>query len=343
MTGKVEKKKKYERLNPKNDFLFKKLFSSPGNEDLLIDLLNTILKPAAEKRINQVTVLNPIKARDHQKDKEAIMDILARANDGTLMTIEIQVADEHDMQKRAIYYWSVVFASQMLIGMQYSELQKTISINILDYVFLKQTQKYHTVFHLREETEGFQLTDIEEIRFIELPKMLARWKRGQLEEERDPLTKWFLLLEANEDQEITRELEAKAMRDTVLRKAIREWERLSQDPRTRAQYLSRLKGKMDHLSALKTAESRGWAEGERKGRIEGERKGRIEGKIEGELETLRKGIIDILSERFGILKTDLSNKLSAIDDPAVLRALLKKSVTIANLEEFSKIAGKNEP
>ncbi|QGP92541.1 hypothetical protein MGLY_19240 [Neomoorella glycerini] len=40
MTGKAEKKKKYERLDPKNDFLFKKLFSSPGNEDLLIDWLN---------------------------------------------------------------------------------------------------------------------------------------------------------------------------------------------------------------------------------------------------------------------------------------------------------------
>ena len=36
----------YERLDPKNDFLFKKLFSSKGNEDLLIDLLNSILKPS---------------------------------------------------------------------------------------------------------------------------------------------------------------------------------------------------------------------------------------------------------------------------------------------------------
>jgi hypothetical protein len=33
---------RYERLDPKNDFLFRNLFSSAGNEDLLIDLLNTI-------------------------------------------------------------------------------------------------------------------------------------------------------------------------------------------------------------------------------------------------------------------------------------------------------------
>jgi len=190
---------------------------------------------------------------------------------------------------------------------------------------------YHTVFHLREETEGFQLTDIEEIRFIELPKMLARWKQGQLKDEDDPLTKWFLLLEANEAQEITRELEAKAMSDPVLRKAVREWERLSQDPRTRAQYLSRLKWKMDHLSALKTAESKGWEEGKKEGIREGIR--------EGELETLRRGITDILSERFGVLQADLSNKIAAIDDPDVLRILLKKSITVANLEEFISLLG----
>ncbi|MDD2555253.1 MAG: PD-(D/E)XK nuclease family transposase [Syntrophaceticus sp.] len=41
----------YERLDPKNDFLFKKLFSSAGNEDLLIDLLNSILKPVEGQQI----------------------------------------------------------------------------------------------------------------------------------------------------------------------------------------------------------------------------------------------------------------------------------------------------
>ncbi len=38
----------------------------------------------------------------------------------------------------------------------------------------------------------------------------------------EPLTKWFLLLEANEDQEIAREMEGQAMSDPVLHKAVRE-------------------------------------------------------------------------------------------------------------------------
>lgn len=97
------------------------------------------------------------------------------------------------------------------------------------------------------------------------------------------------------------------------------WESTSIPPQMKKWY---------NITALKTAESRGRTEG------------KIEGKIEGELETLRKDIIDILSERFGVIKADLSNKLGAIDDPVVLRILLKKSVTVASLEEFISLLGK---
>jgi predicted transposase/invertase (TIGR01784 family) len=34
------------------------------------------------------------------------------------------------MEKRALYYWATLFASQMHIGMPYEELKKTIGINI---------------------------------------------------------------------------------------------------------------------------------------------------------------------------------------------------------------------
>ncbi len=321
MTKGPEKPEKLELLNPKNDFLFKKLFAAPGNEDLLIDLLNSILKLKEEKKICQVTILNPIKTRDHLKDKEAIMDILARTGEGTLMTIEIQVADEHDMQKRATYYWSVVFTSQMLIGMQYSELRKTIGINILDYNFLKQTEKYHTVFHLREETENFKLTDVEEIRFIELPKMLKNWERGKLKEEEDPLTKWFLLLEAKEDQKIARALEVKAMNDAVLEKAIKEWQRLSQDPKTRAQYLSRLKWKMDYFSSMKTAESRGWERGMEKGRTEAK----------------QDAICQFLFKRFGLDPAGIQEKVRRLTNLEILDDVLTQLFAAGSPEEAQRI------
>ncbi|MDD4588766.1 MAG: Rpn family recombination-promoting nuclease/putative transposase [Heliobacteriaceae bacterium] len=247
-----------------------KLFSGAGNEDLLVDLLNSILRPAKQQRICQVKVINPIKDRDFADDKLAVMDLVAQVDDGTLFTIEIQVANEHEMEKRALYYWSNIFISQARMGMEYKNLRKTISINILDYLLWPNTNKYHTVFQPLEKTEGFLLTDVAEIRFIELPKMYRKWKGGSLRSNSDPLIKWFLLLMVTEDEKIIKELEEIAMTDGLIKKAMNEWERLSQDPGTRAIYRSRMLAKMDQLSALKAAENRGKEEGRAEGKAEGE-------------------------------------------------------------------------
>ncbi len=60
---------------------------------------------------------------------------------------------------------------------------------------------------------------------------------------------------------------------------------------------------------------------------------------EGELKPAQ-DITDILSERFGVLQADLSNRIAAIDDPDVLRTLLKKSINVTNLEEFVRMLKK---
>ena len=249
----------YGRLDPKNDFLFKKLFSSRGNEDLLIDLLNSILKPPEHQRIRQVTVANPIKEKDSIDDKLAIMDIVARANDGRQLTIEIQVTDEHNMEKRALYYWATLFASQLRKGMPYEELKKTIGINILDYRLWEQTEKYHTQFLPLEKSEGFQLTDTAEIHFIELRKMYQKWKAGELKSNGDPLYRWFLLLMATEDKKISEELEEIAMSDSIIKKAVEQWDWLSQDEETRARYRSRMMAESDRASVVINHESLGQA------------------------------------------------------------------------------------
>lgn len=269
---------KYERLDPKNDFLFKKLFSSAGDEDLLIDLLNSILKPPERQLIRQVAVTNPIKEKEFAGDKLAVMDIVARADDGRQLTIEIQVTDEHNMEKRALYYWSTIFISQMRSGMPYEELKKTIGINILDYRLWQQTENYHTVFLPLEKSEGFPLTDTAEIRFIELRKMYEKWKAGEFKGSKDPLYRWFLLLMANEDREIGQELEEIAMTDSIINKAVERWDWLSQDEETRALYRSRMMAESDRASALLIAEQRG------------EQRGKIEGKIETARMALRAGV-----------------------------------------------------
>jgi predicted transposase YdaD len=92
---------------------------------------------------------------------------------------------------------------------------------------------------------------------------------------------------ATEDEKIGQELEEIALSDSIINKAIGEWERLSQDPETRALYRSRMLAKIDQLSALKNAERKGREEGREEGREKGKAEGREEGKIEGKMETAR--------------------------------------------------------
>ncbi|AVD54616.1 hypothetical protein CKF96_03755 (plasmid) [Priestia filamentosa] len=84
----------------------------------------------------------------------------------------------------------------------------------------------------------------------------------------------LLLLEASEDEEITQVLEEIAMQeDQVLKKAIDEWERVSQDPEVLLAYEARRKALLDEKSALKRAENLGKIEGEKIGEKRGEKRG----------------------------------------------------------------------
>jgi predicted transposase YdaD len=66
-------------------------------------------------------------------------------------------------------------------------------------------------------------------------------------------------------------------------------------------------------------------------------KGIERGIEKGEVKATRNDILDVLGERFGVVKKGISARLAAIDDSAVLRSLLKKSVKVESLAEFIRL------
>lgn len=69
------------RLNPKNDFLFKRLFGEKEGKRLLIGLLNAILRREGAQMITDVSILEDTKlARELVEDKEAVLDILCEVD-----------------------------------------------------------------------------------------------------------------------------------------------------------------------------------------------------------------------------------------------------------------------
>lgn len=262
-------------MDLKIDFAFKLLFGTRENEPILRAMLNAILKLPKDDRIASLTILNSELLREHETDKQSVLDIYARTEKDEYINIEIQVADKYDMKKRTLYYWSRIYSSQLKKGsLSYGEMKKTITINILDFDLLLETDRYHSTFRLYEDEEKFLLTDVLEVHFVEMPKLLRMWEQQAVNLEENEKERWLLILEADDRDDIRRELEAIAMKDPVMKKAFDQWEDLSRDEKTWIEYETRKKAIHDELSAAREAEirqQRAREEGLAEGRTEGER------------------------------------------------------------------------
>lgn len=157
-----------------------------------------------------------------------------------------------------------------------------ITINILNFtIFQKQTDLFHTSFRLYEDHEKFQLTDVLEVHFIEMPKLIRAWYDDKLDPWNDLLARWLLLLGTVDRrnkkvyEDIYHELDEIAMKDETLLHAFQSWHELSSTKEQITLYESRLKQLMDEEAALREAELRAEA-AHKKGIEEGIEKGKLE-------------------------------------------------------------------
>jgi predicted transposase/invertase (TIGR01784 family) len=158
------------KINPRVDFAFKKLFGSEENKDLLISLINAIV--SEEEQVVELELKNPYNLADYQAGKMSILDIKAKAENGRWFNVEMQISEDRNFDKRAIYYWAKLVTEQLGEGMMYKELKKTISINILDYDFVPDTTEVHSCYKIINTATGKddRLHDVFELHYIELKK-----------------------------------------------------------------------------------------------------------------------------------------------------------------------------
>lgn len=158
------------KINPRVDFAFKKLFGSEENKDLLISLINAIV--SEEDQVADVELKNPYNLAAYRAGKMSILDIKARSRDGRWFNIEMQISEDYHFDKRAIYYWAKLVTEQLSEGMMFKELKKTISINILDFNFVPDTEELHNLYKIINTATGKddRLHDVFELHYVELKK-----------------------------------------------------------------------------------------------------------------------------------------------------------------------------
>ena len=275
-------------LDPKVDFVFKNIFGSPKHPKILISFLNAALKPK-----NKITAVE-IKGTDLEKqfidDKYSRLDVKAITSNSEIINIEIQLKNEYNMIKRSLYYLSKMYEEQLKEGEDYSKLNRTVCINILNFKYLK-TEEFHSAYRLKELESNEELTDIIELHFIEIPKL------SKDSDEKDMLMAWTEFLRDPESEKV-RSLE---MSIEEIREAKDELVRMSNDKEQREIYEMRAKILKDKVSALNEAERKGIEKGLEQGREEGKEEGERNKAIE-----IAKNLLDVLNDETISLKTGLT-------------------------------------
>jgi predicted transposase/invertase (TIGR01784 family) len=157
-----------QSITPRVDIAFKKIFGVEENKDLLISLINSIV--SEEDQVNDITLLNPYNPKNFRNDKLSILDIKAKGIDGKRFNIEIQISDEADYNKRALYYWAKLYTEQLKEAEDYANLSKAIGIHILNFTSIPELEDYHNVFHIVEKDKRVHYFKDLELHTIELKK-----------------------------------------------------------------------------------------------------------------------------------------------------------------------------
>ncbi len=305
-------------LDPKMDFIFKRIFGNEQEPEILIRFLNAVLEPHSFQKpydpITSIQFKNTEIPKASIEDKYAVLDVKATTSKGETIDIEIQREDSSDMLRRSLYYLDEMFTEQMESGDEYEKLNRVVSIIIMNYhcKFI-ENDRFHNVYRFHNIATGEELTDLQELHYIELKKMIGC--------DEDDVLQLFLEFLKDPYSEI---VQSKSSEIKELSKAKEKLSKLSRDPKTREEFNAREKALKDKNSALATAtargiaigeergiaigEERGIAIGEERGIAIGEERGKAEGEAIGEYKAkikLAKNMLDLLDDETIGKKFDL--------------------------------------
>ena len=279
-------------LDPKNDYVFKRIFGYVGNEEITKGLINAIVD---DIHITNVELdVKEILEQDIKDDKLGILDIRAVIDNSIQCDIEMQMVDKKDIENRILFYWSKLYSKSISLGEDYIEAKRTIIILFTDYEIKghEAIEKYLSEWHIREEEySNIILTKNLEICIIELPKYERYVSKNK------ELSTWVKF--------ITRpgEISMEDMNNNEpLEKANKVLNEISDNEHEQELAFQRLMYKMDQKAVEAAGYDKGLEEGIHKGKIEGEK----EKSIKVAKTMLKKGIpVEVIIECTELTKEEI--------------------------------------
>lgn len=299
------------------DFMFKRLFGSEENKDVLIGFLNLILQ---DVEIEHVDFIPNENLGLTEEDRKAIFDISCTCSDGRTLIIEMQKGYQKHFRERAVFYTSYPINSQGRAAREkYTKehgckedgesfrwdynLKPIIVVALLNFKFDHSANwpadRFHSSYRLREDFTGEVMTEVVRYVFLELGRF--RKSIGELESNFD---KWlFLLKNMHKMTGIPKEFDTPEFRRLFILAEIGNF-----TPEEMKQYLNSLTNMSDYYNIIEsTAEL-----AEKRGREEGRAEGKMEGREEAKLEDARRlkelGVgVEIISQATGLPVETIEN------------------------------------
>ena len=243
-----------ELLDPKYDYIFKRIFGTEEGKPQLISLLNALLR--GEPKIKSLELNNPEITKILENDKTSRLDIKATSDDGTLFDIEIQCRNTGELPERAVHYMANLFPRTVHKGDKYNKT-KVISIWILGESVTKRQNAIsnaYMTFQPQDPDPYERMTDSARIIFVELEKFNP--KNADMH---DLLTGWLSFLK---DPVV---IDKDFLKDHNVSNAMETLKYISADDTARQIYEARRKTMNDHNSELTVAYDTGVSDGEKIG------------------------------------------------------------------------------
>ena len=230
-----------------NDYTFTEVMKNPF---ILKGFLSDVLGiPIRE--IENIQVLDRYLGRLSKEGNLGILDIKVEVSHVGIIDIELQMLDAEDWENRSIFYTSRIYAESVRKGDDYLQCKKVINISILGFDLCKDTDYFYSRFHLMEDERHTLYSDMLEFHVVELGKVGCIPKA-----EHKKLHKWARLFSTSSEEE-----RMVIEKDPYIEEALKELERISNDPARRQEYQDREDALRDYRSLKESARRTGVAEG----------------------------------------------------------------------------------
>ena len=257
-----------------SDLFARYLLGKNGNEDLLENLVNATLKDFNFEEVKDLEIIDPFNLSENIDLKESIIDVKAKTKDNKTVIIEFQLCGNKNFIDRIFYYISKNIVSELKEGENYQEVQKIISINLLDFnLDFGDNGKPHRCFKLIDtENQNISL-DYIQMHLIEVQRFIDILEKSTIKElKKNKLLTWMKFFTSKNLKSIEKELKEA---NPIMTKVIEEYKRFTSDEKLMRAYDARDAFLLGQKIMLSREREEGFEEGIEKGKLEGLKEGQI--------------------------------------------------------------------